>query len=278
MNHRKIYSHRHFKFSTKCLGVVFGVFCFYLAQACGLGHDSLETIHIKRINDGDTLTTTHPKRKIRLVLVNATEIDHKSPAKSQAMSREAKDFLSELADQHNNQASFYSLGKDKHKRQLGLISFDGAASVNSQLLESGLGFFTAFQEQDGKLSKETLTCHKQAETRAKKQQLGVWHQNVLGGFLLEAKKLNAYGFHIVEGSISKISSSRKGIFVDIDKKLKVFIPHSFKKSPYWKAELKKSQTIQVRGWVQKNRFKNQSPFFMKLSHPLMLEQNVQALL
>ena len=277
MNHRYFYSHRHHKFYTKFFILVFGVLSFCLAQACGLADNSFAKIDIQYINDGDTLTTTHPKRKVRFVLINATEIDHKNPSQSQAMSQEAKDYLSSLSQQHENQAYLYSLGKDKHKRILGLISFDGQKSVNSLLLEAGLGFFTAFHEQDGKLSQETLACHKMAEKRAQQQQLGVWQPGVIDIFSQDAKELKNTGFRIVQGTISTISTSRKGVFVDLDKKLKIFIPHSFKKSPYWQVALKQSQTIQVRGWVQKNRFKNQSPFFMKLSHPLMLEENVLSL-
>ena len=237
----------------------------------------MEKISFKYINDGDTITTTKPKRTLRFVLVNTTEIDHKLPSKSQPMSREAQEFLGRLSKENKNQAYLYKLGEDKYKRTLALISFDKETSVNSLLLEQGLGFFTAFEQQDSALTSKLFACHKKAENAARKKKIGLWQPGIIEKFSVDAKELNAYGFHLVKGRITNISHSKRGSFVDIENKLRVFIPHTFKKSAYWRVDFAKLQHLQVRGWVQKNKFKNQSPFFMKISHPLMIEENTLSL-
>jgi len=119
------------------------------------------------ISDGDTITVLDKlskEHKVRLMGIDA-------PEKSQAFGNEAKKSLSNYI--YKKEVSVEYKKYDKYKRIVGKVTLDGQ-DICLQMIVDGMAWhYTAYEKEQSKTDKE---LYREAETKARKVNLGLWYE------------------------------------------------------------------------------------------------------
>ncbi|TCI04489.1 thermonuclease family protein [Corallincola luteus] len=93
---------------------------------------------VKYVNDGDTFTL-HDGRKIRLLGIDAPEVEHLYPEKSEALALPATDLLKSLLPEGSSVSLRHDVRvKDKYGRTLAVVVNQQRQNVSEALLKAGL--------------------------------------------------------------------------------------------------------------------------------------------
>ena len=217
--------------------------------------------HVSWVVDGDTLHTKEGE-KIRLLNINAPELNIGKKRAAESYAIEAKNKLNELLPKGSQFTWFYDVQyKDSYKRDLALIFNQQGEFVNQQLVQSGLAQVLIVPP-----NQRYWQCLVNAEMLAQKQHKRIWKQN--SSFAISAKELNKQkGFQLVSGSISKIVNSKKYRWLVLDKRLWVGIKKKdFKFFSNQQLKFKEGQKINIRGYL----YRSYGQVRMNLRHPAML--------
>lgn len=127
----------------KCLLLLGSLLSLGLAQASTSGnlcipHTASEKVTLAYINDGDTLTLKDG-RLVRLIGVNAPEIDHQYPSLSQRYSLEARAFVASKLKAGDELALMFGPTKlDPYGRTLAYVFTPDGLLLPQPLLQKGL--------------------------------------------------------------------------------------------------------------------------------------------
>lgn len=126
---------------------------------------------VSRVLDGDTIEVAQGKEKsrVRLLGIDAPEMNYDTPGGAAYGAVEATDYLKQRLDQ---QQVILKLNapeeKDKYGRLLAYVYAAGDANINLELIE--LGYVYADRRHDHALRKQ----FEQAEATAEKKKVGLW--------------------------------------------------------------------------------------------------------
>ena len=119
------------------------------------------------ISDGDTITVLDKlskQHKVRLMGIDA-------PEKSQAFGNEAKQTLSNYI--YKKEVSVEYKKYDKYKRIVGKVTLDGQ-DICLQMIVDGMAWhYTEYEKEQSKTDKE---LYREAETKAREVNLGLWYE------------------------------------------------------------------------------------------------------
>jgi len=215
---------------------------------------------VARVLDGDTIELSD-RRRIRLIGINAPEFARRGrPA--EALAAQARDMLSALLRKSSQRIAlrYGADPQDRYGRTLAHIFLPDGTNLAQQLILKGLAVRIAFPP-----NLWAQDCYKLAESRARRNQRGLWQHIVKASDALPA---DSKGFHIIEGRIDRVGFSKKSVWLNFKghfavriarKELKHFRDIDFKKLT--------GRTLQVRGWVYGNNDKR----IMRLRHSSMLD-------
>ena len=117
------------------------------------------------ISDGDTITVldkSNNEHKVRLMGIDA-------PEKSQAFGKEAKQTLSNYIYKKEVIVEYKKL--DKYKRIVGKVTLDGQ-DICLQMIREGMAWhFAQYEKEQSKTDRE---LYREAETKARQVNLGLW--------------------------------------------------------------------------------------------------------
>ncbi|MGI9281163.1 MAG: thermonuclease family protein [Endozoicomonas sp.] len=206
---------------------------------------SSETVMWDYIADGDTLWLKDG-RKIRFPSINTPEVAHeKKPA--EPFGDEASLVLKQLLS-GSKKIRIQVVGKDRHGRVLAHPFLMGGGSIESLLIEKGLGY-QLFSEQ----SDPYRSCLKQQEVEARKAKRGVWSKKTV--LDIRADRLKP-GFRMLRGEVVKVVSPRKSDFlwVEMEGPVVIRVPKSSVETKWLKTLVGKR--IEFRGWLVDRKNKN----------------------
>lgn len=185
-----------------------------LASCQHFGWD--QTVRLKRVNDGDTVTLENG-RLLRFIGIDTPEVNHRDLAKSEPYANNAKTLLEKYLHPGDKLHLIYDrTKKDKYGRLLAYVY--SATGRNLSLLQLQAGY--AQQWVIGNNDK-FWRCFQKAEHQARKRRKGIWKnfKALPASRLTESDK----GYVYIRGHITAIQESQGAMRLTLDRKLAVFI-------------------------------------------------------
>jgi endonuclease YncB( thermonuclease family) len=240
-----------------------------LADSCrasDLGRGRGESVAIKTVYDGDTLTL-RDGRKIRLIGVNTPERGRKGkPDEVLALAaKQAVQSAVESAVQAGNsrqQGVRLYLGReqsDAYGRTLGHIFVDGQ-SLSATLLSKGLGWHVVVPPNTGLAS-----CFAAAEQRARRQGKGLWRSTLAQS--IATKNIVQGGYQRVRGIVRKVSFAKAWWINFDDGFVAVIYPEN---QPYFDKSMVsgwRGKQLEIEGWVYGAKYRGKPQWRIKLTTP-----------
>ncbi|GAA5215312.1 thermonuclease family protein [Corallincola platygyrae] len=173
---------------------------------------------VKTINDGDTFTL-QDGRRIRLVGIDAPEVDHLQPEKSQPLAVPAKELLTQLLPAGTPVKMRLDLReKDKYGRTLAVVVNQSNINVSEVLIKAGLARpYWIPPNYFG------WRCYQLHEREARAQRVGLWglpvNQPRSAVSVLPEQRRQVD----VVGKITKVEESAKTLWLVLDNRIYVGI-------------------------------------------------------
>jgi micrococcal nuclease len=178
-----------------------------------------ETVTLKTINDGDTVTLENG-RLVRFIGINAPEINHRDLAKSETYALEAKKLLAKYIRPGDKLHLLYDKTKqDKYGRKLAYVFNKTGRDLALLQLKSGLAMHWAIGRND-----LFWRCFQDAERQARLRRKGIWSNfKPLSASRLEKSDK---GYVYISGQITDLDTDKEGMKFKIDTKLLVTVSNA----------------------------------------------------
>ncbi len=219
-----------------------------------------QTVTLKKINDGDTVTLDNG-RLVRFIGIDTPEINHKNLSKSEDYALEAKQLLQRYIKPGDKlRLVFDKTKQDKYGRKLAYVHSKTGRNLALMLLKAGLARHWVIGKND-----QFWQCFQQAEKQARLRKRGIW--KAFSPLTAKRLKKSDRGYLYIKGRVSRVEESKKGLKVMLDKQLTLSISNKqlslFHK---WGVNFYPQQKILVNGKVSVSRKKHK----MNLYHPAQL--------
>ncbi|MBK5352977.1 thermonuclease family protein [Pseudomonas sp. TH41] len=238
------------------------------AQAFCPAPSGLTSVAVQRVVDGDTLRLSDG-RSVRMIGLNTPELG-KNGRSDEPFAMAARKRLEALVAASDGRVSLL-LGKeakDRYGRTLAHVYGADGANVEAQMLAEGLGFQVGVAP-----NVDLVACQQVAERSARRAGLGVWRQSPV----LKAEQINASGFAVLSGRVSKVQRNRGGIWIELQDSVVLRVAPNL--SGLFDAsflEQLKGKQIEARGWVldrsRRGGLKEgQARWLLPITDPAMLQ-------
>jgi micrococcal nuclease len=238
--------------SVQTLGVLlFGLYCLWLS-ALGwadcvpvvLDGGAGEIAKVDRVYDGDTIKLVDG-RHIRILGVNAPEVDHGKEKTGQSLGEEARIATEAFFKQNKTVKLYYDVQRvDRYERTLAHVYDAKGNSLSAYLLRNGLGFHVAIPPNLG-----LNECLHAEENIARNKRLGIWSDPYWQAKPAAELTLEDTGFKRIKGRVVNVRMAQS-IWLELDGPLVIKITPSDKENfpgEQWQAW--KGKQVEVRGWV-----------------------------
>ena len=213
---------------------------------------------VDSVYDGDTLRLDDG-RKVRLIGVNTPELGRDGQS-DEPFAVQARQWL---LHQVEGRQVYLLPGidpRDRYGRMLAHLYLHEGTLAAEALVGRGLGYALAIGANS-----RLADCLFAAEEPVRAQGVRLWQQAPYA-----AAKVGQGGFKVVHGYISRLTPTRRGTYIDLDRHLAVFVPvEVMDKQPIgWQL----GQGVQVRGWVidrlqrQKKLRPGQQRWLLRVTH------------
>jgi len=224
-------------------------------------HSKINQDKIKWIVDGDTIHTQNGY-KLRLLHINAPEINHKNQTLSENFSSESSNYLSQLFKKDATVFWTYDKKqKDRYKRDLVFIFNSDGLFINAEMIKVGLA-----QTSITPPNLMYWRCIYQAEKKAIASKNNIWSSE--NQLIKSARLLNKNSrFQAVRGTITKVLTDKTYRWYVLDNHLWVGVKtKDLKHSPDSIYDYKVGMEMSINGYV----FEYYKKLRMSLRHPAML--------
>jgi micrococcal nuclease len=234
--------------SVQTLGVLlFGIqaLCFTSSAAADCMPEGVgELAVVDRVYDGDTIKLKDG-RHIRILGVNAPEIDHGKEKTGQALGEESRIATEAFLKSSKQVRLFYDEQRvDRYERTLAHVYDTKGNSLAANLLRLGLGFHVAIPPNLG-----LNECLQGQEKIARKKGLGVWSNSEWQAKPAASLSLKDAGFQRITGRVISVRKAQS-IWLELDGPLVIKItPTDLKNFPALNWLSWKGKRVEVRGWV-----------------------------
>lgn len=250
-------------------------------------HDSLEQVTIASVVDGDTVLLDDG-RSVRLVGLNAPELarpeayaHHDWQRHPQPLALEAQAALTRLIA-HAEVYLYPSVsGYDRYKRQLAHLFIAKNAldtevkkmtNLAAQLIQQGYAYAIAIAP-----NLHFSACYFASEKQARTAEKGVWSEEELQPIVAaEFDKYGRSGFALVQGLVTRVSRSKRRVWIEIDDTVVVMIGKKNLGSFPQDIEDYEGHKVEVGGWVIDRQKKGKrlpsykKRWLLSISHVAML--------
>lgn len=221
---------------------------------------------VEHVYDGDTLRLSDG-RKVRLIGVNTPELG-RDGRPDEPYAQAAQGWL----QQHADEQQVYLLPgvepRDRYGRLLAHLYLSDGRLAAEELVRSGLGYALAVG-RNGRLA----DCLFAAEREVRQSRGQLWQQSPIA-----AAKVDRAGFALIRGRVTRVTPTRRGLYLDLDDRLALFL------SPALVAEMqaenwRQGQLVEARGWVidrlqrQRRLVAGQQRWLLKLAHKYHLQSH-----
>lgn len=233
--------------SVQTLGVLLFVlsgFAVRLAVADCMPSGAGEVVTVERVYDGDTVKLADG-RHVRLLGVNAPEVNHGGDHSEQALGKEARQAAEHFFQSSSSARLFYDHQlTDRYGRTLAHIYDLNGTSLAASLLRQGLAFHIAIPP-----NLSLNDCLAAQESIARKKGLGVWVHPSWQAKPAAALTLRDTGFQRITGRVISVVVKRS-VWLELDGPVVIQITEKDQKNfatENWKAL--EGRSVEVRGWV-----------------------------
>ncbi len=199
---------------------------------------------VDRIYDGDTIKLKDG-RHVRILGVNAPEIDHGKELTGQALGEESRLATEAFLKADKQVRLFYDMQRvDRYERTLAHVYDAKGNSLSANLLRKGLGFHVAIPP-----NVSLNECLHGQEAIARNKGLGVWSDAGWRAIPAASLTLENTGFKRVTGRVISVRKAQS-IWLELDGPLVIKItPSDLKNFPSIDWQSWKGKQVEVRGWV-----------------------------
>jgi len=219
---------------------------------------------VKTVYDGDTVVL-EDGRKIRLLGINTPEVRHRDQP-ADAGGEEAKQWLIDKLKNTRVRLETSAEKTDKYGRTLAHLFTEKKDHINLQLVEAGLAAVNIYPPN--LLYVNELVA---AENRAQQAGLGIWRRPeytpIAVAGLNEAEH-SGHQWMRLTGKVTHIRNARKFVYLEFSSQFDVRIERLWL-SLFPDVNDYKDKTIEVRGWLNKNK----EHFSMLIRHPSAIKLN-----
>ncbi len=206
---------------------------------------SADTVKVRQVYDGDTLTLSDGRR-VRLIGINTPEMTSKTRP-GEPLAIEARNRLRQLLFQHGNRVQIVvgKEPKDRYGRTLGHLWLPGDESITATLLREGYGWTITVPPNVG-----YLDCYQSAEETARERGNGVWKHSRYQPVQSTDLKLSSSGFQRVRGAITRVNRGGGALWINLEGRFAVRIPEAdleWFPDPPERSWI--GRKIEVRGWL-----------------------------
>lgn len=197
-------------------------------------------VEVSYVYDGDTVKIAQ-RQKVRLAGINTPELDSTNLVISE-VAAQATVFTRHWIDQ--NAPVYLQVAqdaKDNYGRTLGYLVSGSGEDLGEALIKKGLAYAVTVAPND-----EKQQCYARAETLARKARVGVWSSKSV---VSRALNINSAGFQLITGKITRVFHFKTADAVVIDDSIVLMI------KPKPSMPLRIGRSLEVRGWVNKKRFR-----------------------
>ena len=238
------------------------------AQAFCPVPSGLASVAVQRVVDGDTVRLSDG-RSVRMIGLNTPELG-KQGRSDEPFAVAARKRLEALVAASDGRVGVLpgKESKDHYGRTLAHLYGADGVNLEAQMLAEGLGFQVAVAP-----NVDLVTCQQAAEHSARQAGLGVWRQSPV----LKAEQINASGFAVVSGRVSKVQRNRGGVWIELQDSLVLRVaPNLLGQFDVAALERLKGKQIEARGWVvdrsRRGGLKQgQARWLLPLTDPAMLQ-------
>ncbi|WP_449438043.1 thermonuclease family protein [Pseudomonas migulae] len=238
------------------------------AQAFCPVPSGLASVAVQRVVDGDTVRLSDG-RSVRMIGLNTPELG-KQGRSDEPFAVAARKRLEALVAASDGRVGVLpgKESKDHYGRTLAHLYGADGVNLEAQMLADGLGFQVAVAP-----NVDLVTCQQAAEHSARQAGLGVWRQSPV----LKAEQINASGFAVVSGRVSKVQRNRGGVWIELQDSLVLRVaPNLLGQFDVAALERLKGKQIEARGWVvdrsRRGGLKQgQARWLLPLTDPAMLQ-------
>lgn len=238
------------------------------AQAFCPTPSGLESVTVQRVVDGDTLRLSDG-RSVRMIGLNTPELG-KQGRSDEPFAVVARKRLQALVAASDGRVGLLpgKESKDHYGRTLAHLYGANGANLEAQMLAEGLGFQVAVAP-----NVDLVSCQQAAERSARQAGLGVWQQSPV----LKAEQINASGFAVLSGRVSKVQRNRGGVWIELQDSVVLRVaPNLFGQFDVAALENLEGKQIEARGWVldrsRRGGLKSgQARWLLPLTDPSMLQ-------
>ena len=259
--------------SVQTLGVLlFGLLSIFwgpntIADCMPSGAGEMATID--RVIDGDTVKLKDG-RHIRVLGINAPEVDHGRDHLGQALGEESRRAAEDFFSSDKRVRLFYDVESlDSYKRTLAHVYDLKGNSLSAELLRRGLGFHVAIPP-----NLSLNNCLRAQEAVARKKSLGVWNHAEWRPIPASTLSLKDEGFKRVTGRVVRVLKTQS-VWLELDGPLVVKISAADLKNfsvRDWYSW--KGRRIEVRGWLRENAAKGDKGRKEKNNKPLIMRPRI----
>ncbi|KAB0493833.1 thermonuclease family protein [Pseudomonas vancouverensis] len=238
------------------------------AQAFCPAPSGLTPVAVQRVVDGDTLRLSDG-RSVRMIGLNTPELGKKGRS-DEPFAVAARRRLEALVAASDGRVGLLpgKEGKDHYGRTLAHVYGADGANLEAQMLAEGLGFQVAVAP-----NVDLVACQQAAERSARQAGLGIWRQSPV----LKAEQINASGFAVLSGRVSKVQRNRGGVWIELQDAVVLRVaPNLLGSFDAAALERLQGKQIEARGWVldrsRRGGLKEGQPRWMlPLTDPAMLQ-------
>lgn len=199
---------------------------------------------VERVYDGDTIKLKDG-RHVRILGVNAPEVDHGKESSGQALGEESRMATEAFLKSNKQVRLFYDVQRvDRYERTLAHVYDAKGTSLAANLLRKGLGFHVAIPP-----NLSLNECLHGQETLARNKGLGIWSHRAWRAAPAASLTLKDTGFKRIAGRVVSVRKAQS-IWLELDGPVVIKItPSDLKNFPATHWESWKGRQVEVRGWV-----------------------------
>ncbi len=223
-----------------------------------------ESDYVQWVVDGDTIHTRNGS-KLRLLHINAPEINPKSQKPAEYYAIKSRDSLAQLAPKNSKISWYYDQKtKDKYGRKLALVFNTNGSLINLEQVSRGAASTLVVPP-----NQSLWHCFVKAQANAEKNRLGIW--KFQSKFVKSVDKLKSEkGFLWLTGKVTQIKETKKYRWVILDDKLWVGIKRNdFQYFSAAELKFNKGSAIKVGGYL----YHSYGKLRLNLRHPAMFSRN-----
>ncbi|GAA0793749.1 thermonuclease family protein [Marinobacterium sediminicola] len=248
-----------------CLLVFFLLFPALTQAACSQLPGGFSA-HVDHVYDGDTLRL-QDGRKVRLVGVNTPEMGRDGRA-DEPYAREARNWLKQRADRQRVYLLPGSESRDRYGRLLAHLYLPDGRLAAEWMVREGLGYALAMGSDE-----RLADCLFEAEQEARQKSERLWQQSPVA-----AGDVSQSGFAVVRGRVTRITPTRRGLYIDLDQHLALFLSEDVVDevgADLWQT----GQVLEARGWLvdrlqrQQNLAAGQQRWLLRVMHKYHIREH-----